>query len=57
MLVTRPEENPLKEAARASHELFEIGIQNQTLLINGYMSNANSTDDIERLSLRVKLMQ
>lgn len=47
MLVTRPEENPLKEAARASHELFEIGIQNQTLLINGYMSNANSTDDIE----------
>jgi len=47
MLVTRPEENPLKEAARASHELFEIGIQNQILLINGYMSNANSTDDIE----------
>jgi len=47
MLVTRPEENPLKEAARASHELFEIGIQNQTLLINGYMSNVNSTDTIE----------
>ncbi len=47
MLVTRPEENPLKESARASHELFEIGIQNQTLLINGYMSNVNSTDDIE----------
>ncbi|WP_054768667.1 arsenical pump-driving ATPase [Lysinibacillus parviboronicapiens] len=47
MLVTRPEENPLKEAARASHELFEIGIQNQTLLINGYMRNVNSTDHIE----------
>lgn len=47
MLVTRPEVNPLKEAARASHELFDIGIQNQTLLINGYMKNTNATDDME----------
>ncbi|PKU51469.1 arsenical pump-driving ATPase [Lysinibacillus fusiformis] len=47
MLVTRPEENPLKEAARASYELFEIGIENQILLINGYMNNVNSTDEIE----------
>lgn len=47
MLVTRPETNPLKEAARASHELYGIGIQNQLLLINGYMESGNSNDDIE----------
>ncbi|MGA3676792.1 arsenical pump-driving ATPase [Lysinibacillus agricola] len=48
MLVTRPDVNPLKEAARASHELFEIGIQNQILLINGYMKNLSSNDEIEK---------
>jgi len=48
MLVTRPDGNPLKEAARASHELYEIGIQNQILLINGYMENVNSHDEIEK---------
>ncbi|MBG9453805.1 arsenic ABC transporter ATPase [Lysinibacillus sphaericus] len=47
MLVTRPDENPLKEAARASHELFEIGIQNQILLVNGYMQDLNSNDEME----------
>ncbi|WP_374966604.1 arsenical pump-driving ATPase [Lysinibacillus sp. RS5] len=48
MLVTRPDENPLKEAARASHELFEIGIQNQILLVNGYMQDLNSNDQMEK---------
>ncbi|MFF2176172.1 arsenical pump-driving ATPase [Lysinibacillus sp. NPDC058147] len=48
MLVTRPDVNPLKEAARASHELFEIGIQNQILLVNGYMKNLKSTDAVEK---------
>ncbi|MET4559607.1 arsenite-transporting ATPase [Lysinibacillus parviboronicapiens] len=48
MLVTRPDGNPLKEAARASRELYEIGIQNQILLINGYMENVNSHDEIEK---------
>lgn len=47
MLVTRPEQNPLKEAARASHELYGIGIQNQILLINGFMDSRNCHDDIE----------
>lgn len=46
MLVTRPEANPLKEAARASEELFEIGIQNQKLIINGYLQS-NSNDPVE----------
>ena len=36
-LVTRPEESPLKEAARASLELKDIGVVNQVLLINGIL--------------------
>ncbi|MGI1658395.1 MAG: arsenical pump-driving ATPase [Desulfitobacterium sp.] len=35
ILVSRPEETPLKEAARASKELAELGVNNQTLIING----------------------
>lgn len=47
MLVTRPEANPLKEAARASEELFEIGIKNQQLIINGYLQST-SDDPVEQ---------
>jgi arsenite-transporting ATPase len=35
VLVTRPEQSPLKEATRASEELRAIGVQNQILIING----------------------
>lgn len=45
-LVTRPDGNPLKEAARASHELFELGMRQQQLIINGYFE-ATSDDAIE----------
>lgn len=38
LLVTRPEEAPLKEAKRASAELSELGIKNQSLIINGVLS-------------------
>lgn len=38
LLVTRPEEAPLKEAKRASAELSELGIRNQVLIINGMLS-------------------
>ncbi|WP_283607004.1 arsenical pump-driving ATPase [Faecalispora anaeroviscerum] len=37
ILVTRPEETPIKEAERSSKELFELGIQNQMLVINGIL--------------------
>ena len=37
VLVTRPEEAPLKEAQRASHELAELGVKNQMLVINGIL--------------------
>lgn len=39
MLVSRPENAPLIEANRASKELAELGIMNQTLIINGVLEN------------------
>ncbi|EKQ53072.1 MULTISPECIES: arsenical pump-driving ATPase [unclassified Clostridium] len=39
VLVSRPENSPLKEAERASSELQEIGIKNQILVINGVLQN------------------
>ncbi|MBZ9689271.1 arsenical pump-driving ATPase [Clostridium estertheticum] len=39
MLISRPEMTPLKEAERASKELSEIGVNNQTMIINGLMSS------------------
>lgn len=38
ILVTRPEDGPLKEANRASKELKDIGIKNQILLVNGLLN-------------------
>ncbi len=43
ILVTRPEETPLKEAERAAMELFAIGVENQIMIINGVLV---SFDDI-----------
>lgn len=37
VLVTRPEEAPLKEAQRASVELVDLGVNNQILLVNGVL--------------------
>lgn len=37
ILVSRPEDTPLKEAARASAELSQIGIENQLLVMNGIL--------------------
>lgn len=51
ILVTRPDEAPLKEASRASKELKEIGICNQTLVINGVLE---SYDDSVSQSLYEK---
>lgn len=39
LLVSRPEETPLKEADRASSELAEIGIRNQVLIMNGVITS------------------
>ncbi|KZL91930.1 arsenical pump-driving ATPase [Clostridium magnum] len=39
ILVSRPEDSPLKEAERASKELQDIGVDNQILVINGVLQN------------------
>jgi arsenite-transporting ATPase len=47
VLVTRPEETPIKEAQRASRELGSIGINNQILVINGVLENCDPNDKVE----------
>lgn len=39
VLVSRPENSPLKEAERASSELQEIGVKNQILVVNGALQS------------------
>ena len=51
VLVSRPEGSPLKEAARASKELADLGVHNQLLIINGALS---AFDDGISESLYVK---
>jgi arsenite/tail-anchored protein-transporting ATPase len=51
ILVSRPEETALKEAARASKELSEIGVNNQSLVINGVLIDY---DDVISQSLYEK---
>ncbi|MDF2941691.1 MAG: hypothetical protein K0S01_549 [Herbinix sp.] len=51
ILVSRPEETPLKEAVRASKELADIGVKNQTMIMNGVLS---SYDDSVSKSLYEK---
>ncbi len=44
VLVSRPEEAPLKEAARSSYELRQLRICNQLLVINGLIQHKDSDD-------------
>ena len=48
VLVSRPDASPLKEAARSSHELRLLGIENQILIINGVLQEADEEDAISR---------
>lgn len=41
MLVTRPDYSAIQEANRASKELFQLGINNQRLIINGLIEEAD----------------
>jgi arsenite-transporting ATPase len=45
-LVTRPETSSLKEAARTSLELKELGMLNQKLLINGVFKALDNSDTV-----------
>ena len=46
ILVSRPEKAPLDEAARASKELSDIGVNNQELIINGVLERVNNSDPV-----------
>ena len=46
VVVSRPDEAPLTEAARASTELAELGVSNQHLVLNGLLPLSDPTDPI-----------
>ncbi|MCE5285080.1 MAG: TRC40/GET3/ArsA family transport-energizing ATPase, partial [Pelosinus sp.] len=46
ILVARPEKTPLLEVKRASEELKELGVNNQTMIINGVLELDTTEDDI-----------
>lgn len=48
MLIARPEKGPLSEAARASKELFDLGVANQRLIVNGVLQSAKDDDPVAR---------
>ena len=51
VVVSRPDEAPLTEAARASAELRELGVANQHLVINGVLQLVDPCDHVA-VSLR-----
>jgi arsenite-transporting ATPase len=67
ILVSRPENTPLKEAERASMELRELGVNNQILLINGVLQTHDDTvsrslfekqqESIEKMPLDLKKLE
>lgn len=46
VLVSRPDTAPLSEAARSSHELQGLGIENQLLVINGVLQQTDNNDAV-----------
>ncbi len=46
VLVARPDASPLREAARSSHELRQLGISNQWLVVNGIIEQNDETDPL-----------
>lgn len=56
VVVSRPDEAPLNEAARASAELQELGVSNQHLVINGVIEPTHPDDPIA-VALRERSMK
>ncbi|MCH5235851.1 MAG: arsenical pump-driving ATPase [Muribaculaceae bacterium] len=46
VLVSRPDVSPLKEAARSSHELRLLGVNNQILVINAMLEKDDPADKV-----------
>ncbi len=56
VVVSRPDEAPLAEAARASFELRELGVANQHLVVNGVFQLTHP-DDLIAVALRERSMK
>lgn len=56
VLVTRPELSALREAARTSGELQQLGVQNQQLIVNG-MFSAEATGDEFAIAMESRCQQ
>ena len=56
VVVSRPDEAPLVEAARASFELRELGVANQHLVVNGVFQLTHP-DDLIAVALRERSMK
>ena len=56
VVVSRPDEAPLTEAARASAELRELGVANQHLVLNGVFCMSDSSDPVA-VALRERNMK
>lgn len=52
VLVGRPEESALREAARAGSELADLGIANQRLVVNGVFSEGDEGDPVAEALLK-----
>ena len=48
ILVSRPQEAALKEAARSARELGQLGINNQMLVLNGIMDSPDNDDSLAK---------
>jgi arsenite-transporting ATPase len=48
LLVARPDRSALLEAARTSHELQQLGVLNQHLIINGMVGQRHNIDPVAR---------
>lgn len=48
ILVSRPQEAALKEAARSARELGQLGINNQMLVLNGIMDSTGNDDSLAK---------
>ncbi|MBF0648670.1 arsenical pump-driving ATPase [Dysgonomonas sp. GY75] len=48
ILVSRPDESPLKEVERSSNELLDLNIISQNLIINGVLENYDEDDTVSK---------
>jgi len=48
ILVSRPDESPLKEVERSSNELLDLNIISQNLIINGVLENYDENDTVSK---------